>query len=88
VGTGLTLQTGEKEMATNLEFTVTGEQKIHCESCENRIARALKRLPGIDRVNASAKEQRISVSIDPERTTLEQVRAKLHEIGYDVTTRN
>lgn len=74
-------------MATNLEFTVTGEQKIHCESCENRIARALKRLPGIDQVNASAKEQRVSVLIDPDQITPEQVQTKLHEIGYDVTTR-
>jgi copper chaperone CopZ len=75
-------------MTTNLEFNVTGEQKIHCESCEGRIMRALKRVPGIGSVNASAKEQRISVAIDPDRTTPEQVQAKLHEIGYDVTTRN
>lgn len=75
-------------MTTNLEFSVTGEQKIHCESCEARIARVLKRIPGIANVNASAKEQRISVSIDPGRTTPEQVQAKLHEIGYDVQARN
>lgn len=74
-------------MATNLEFNVTGEQKIHCASCEERIARALKRVPGIDRVNASAKDQRISVSIDTDRTTQEEVQAKLHDIGYDVSAR-
>ena len=34
-------------MAHNLEFNVTGAEKIHCESCEQRIARALKRLPGV-----------------------------------------
>jgi copper chaperone len=75
-------------MATSLEFIVTGEQKIHCESCENRIARALKRVPGIESVNANAKEQRISISIDPDQIVPEQVQAKLHEIGYDVSTRN
>lgn len=75
-------------MATNLEFSVTGELKIHCQSCEERIARALKRVPGIGNVNASAKEQRISVSIDRDRITPEQVQAKLHEIGYDVSARN
>ncbi len=75
-------------MATNLEFSVTGEQKIHCESCEQRIARALKRMPGVENVKASAKEQCISVSIYPDRTTPEQVQAKLHELGYDVRTRN
>lgn len=75
-------------MATNLEFSVMGKQKIHCESCEQRIARALKRVPGIDGVKAREKDQHISVSIDPDRTTPEQVRAKLHEIGYDVSARN
>lgn len=75
-------------MSTNLEFSVTGEQKIHCESCEERIARALKRVPGIGSVKASAKEQRISVSINPDRTSSEEVQSKLHEIGYDVRTRN
>ncbi len=75
-------------MATNLEFSVTGEQTIHCESCENRIARALKRVPGIDKVRASAKDQRVSVSIDPNQITPEQVQAKLHEIGYEVRARD
>ena len=75
-------------MTTNLEFKVTGDQKIHCESCENRIVRALQRVPGIGSVSASAKDQRISVSIDADQATPEQVQAKLHEIGYDVTTRS
>lgn len=75
-------------MATNLEFNVTGEQKIHCASCEERIARALKRVPGINSVSASAKDQHISVSIDTDRTTPEEVQAKLHDIGYDVSVRN
>lgn len=75
-------------MATNLEFSVTGEQKIHCDSCEQRIARALKRAPGIERVSASAKDQRISVLINPDRTTQEEVQAKLRDIGYDVSVQH
>jgi copper chaperone len=75
-------------VATNLEFSVTGEQKIHCESCEERIARALKRVPGIDKVRASAKDQRVFVSIDLNQITPEQVQAKLHELGYYVRTRS
>lgn len=71
-------------MATNLEFRVTGEQKIHCEGCEERIGRALKRVSGVETIKASAKEQRVSVSIDPARTNAEQVRTKLQELGYEV----
>lgn len=55
-------------MSLNLEFTVMGPDKIHCESGEQRIGNALKRLPGVEDVKASAKDQRISVSIDPQRT--------------------
>ncbi len=71
-------------MVQTLQLNVTGPQKIHCESCEERIVRALKRVPGINNVNANAKEQRISVSIDPDRTSPEQVQAKLRELGYEV----
>jgi copper chaperone CopZ len=71
-------------MATDVEFSVTGEQKIHCEGCEERIARALKRLSGVEAVKASAKEQRVSVSLNPARTNVEQVETKLQEFGYEV----
>lgn len=74
-------------MATNLEFNVSGEQKIHCVSCEERIAQALKRIPGIQSVQASAKEQSISVFIDPSRVTAETVQRKLGDIGYEVVAR-
>lgn len=75
-------------MAMNLAFTVTGEQRIHCASCEERIARVLKRISGIDSVNVSARDQRISVLADPKRVTQQEVQAKLREIGYDVSARN
>lgn len=75
-------------MATNLEFNVSGEQKIHCASCEERITRALKRVPGIQSVQANAKSQSISVSIDPSRVTAEIVQTKLGEIGYEVVARS
>lgn len=71
-------------MTTNLEFSVTGEQKIHCASCEERITRALKRVSGIQSVLASVKDQQVHVSIDPDQITPEQVQARLHEIGYEV----
>lgn len=74
-------------MATNLEFSVTGGQKIHCTSCEERITRVLKRVPGIQSVQANAKNQSISVSIDPARVTAEIIQTKLGEIGYEVVAR-
>jgi copper chaperone len=72
-------------MANTTEFTVTGEQKIHCEGCERQIDRALRRLPGILGVEASAESQRVVVEMDPERVSSEEVRERLDLLGYRVT---
>jgi copper chaperone len=72
-------------MVNTTEFTVTGEQKIHCEGCEQRIGRALKRLPGVERVEANADSQRVVVEFDPERVGDEELRERLDLLGYEVT---
>lgn len=71
-------------MTVKLELKVIGEEKIHCSSCETRIGYALRRLPGIQDVRASAETQDISVTIDPTRISPEQVRARLKQLGYQV----
>ncbi len=72
-------------MADTAEFVVTGEQKIHCEGCEQRIGRALRRLSGVRSVEASAESQRVVVEMDPEQIGPEQVRERLDLLGYGVT---
>ena len=70
-------------MATAVvQFEVVGEEKIHCEGCEARIANALARLPGVEEVQASAETQRVRVAIDPAQTSEKEVRARLAQIGY------
>ncbi len=71
-------------MTDTLDFTVTGEQKIHCDACENRIANALKRLDGVREVRASAQTQKVAVTIDPTRLSPERVKARLGDLGYEV----
>ncbi len=71
-------------MTNTTGFTVTGEQKIHCEGCEQRIGRALRSLPGVLGVEASAQSQRIVVETDPERVGPEEVRERLDLLGYEV----
>lgn len=69
------------------EFVVTGERKINCSACESRIAFALKRLPGVSRVQVSAETQRVATFIDASAPTdAREVRAKLEELGYKVLT--
>ncbi len=69
-------------MKKNLDFTVVGETKINCAGCEERIGNALKRLPGVEQVQASSQTQQVKVGFDSTQTTPDQVRAKLEQLGY------
>ena len=68
-----------------VEFQVIGEEKMRCSGCETRIGYALRRLPGVRDVHASAETQRVSVTIDPAEIGPEQVHARLQQLGYEVT---
>ncbi|MBI2983448.1 MAG: heavy-metal-associated domain-containing protein [Chloroflexi bacterium] len=74
-------------MARTIHYTVVGEQKIHCAGCEQRIGNALRRMPGVEDVEASARTQEVRVSADPAQAGPEQVRAKLEQLGYEVAAK-
>jgi copper chaperone CopZ len=69
-------------MAQTLEFVVTGEDKMHCAGCEQRVSNALGRFPGVQEVQASATTQHVLVTVDPSQVGAEQVRSKLEQLGY------
>ena len=69
-----------------IDFTVIGDQRINCAGCEQRIGNALRRLSGVKDVQASAATQRVAVTIDPTHVSRDQLRAKLEQLGYAVTT--
>jgi copper chaperone CopZ len=71
-------------MTDTVQVTVIGEQTLHCAGCEERIRRALRRLPGVQEVEASAHTQQVTVVIDPGRASPDQVRAKLEQLGYQL----
>lgn len=65
-------------------FTVMGSQTIHCESCEQRIGNALKRIPGVRQVNASHQTQKVRVEYSGRETTPGAIRSRLENLGYAV----
>lgn len=71
-------------MTKQLGFKVTGEETIHCASCEQRIDSALHRLPGVENVQASARTLEIKVTIDPDQMKPDDIRARLEKMGYEV----
>lgn len=64
-------------------FEVSG---IHCEGCEQRIARALSQMPGVRKVSASHNAQEIGVTLDSTRTSVQEVAEKLDSIGFPTTS--
>jgi len=72
-------------MTQTLNFTVTGEQTIHCAGCEQRIDNALRRLPGVQEVEASAQTQHVRVRFDPAQINPDQVQSRLAQLGYEAT---
>ena len=70
-------------MRDTVQFSITGDQTIHCASCEARIERALRRVAGVQDVRANADTQQVAATIDPDQVTPEQVQAKLTALGYD-----
>lgn len=68
-------------MTKQIDFKVTGEEIIHCASCEQRIDTALHRLPGAQKVQASARTQDVKSTIDPEQVKPDAVRARLEKNG-------
>lgn len=72
-------------MITVIQLHVIGEEKMRCSGCETRVSYALRRLPGVRDVRASAEMQQISVTIDPSEVSREQVCERLQQLGYEVT---
>lgn len=70
-------------MHQTIEFLVS-EQSIHCGACEGRIAYALRQLPGVRDVRASAETQRVLVSVESAGTAgAHQIEQKLKDLGYE-----
>lgn len=69
-------------MTQTAHFVVGSETSIHCEGCEQRIGKVLKRLPGVEAVTASHKTQEVSVTFDSKQVSVEQIRAKLARAGF------
>ena len=75
-------------MLKSVTFEVTGEQRLNCAACEERVARLLKTVEGVGQVRAQADRQRIDVLFDTAVLDPKSIAARLSEAGYEtrVTT--
>ncbi len=64
-------------------FNVSG---IHCEGCEQRIARSLSQMSGVRSVTASHAIQEVAVTLDSPSMSVREIAAKLDSIGFPATS--
>jgi copper chaperone CopZ len=60
---------------------VTG---MTCGGCENAVKRAVGKLAGVESVDASHAEQRVTVTFDAALVSLGAVKTKIEGLGYKV----
>ena len=71
-------------MSETKTLKITGDNTMHCGGCEKTVKFALKKLDGVENVEASHKTQQIKLTFDPQTLTLDQVHKELDWIGYQV----
>ncbi len=64
------------------EITVRNKA-IHCEGCEARIQSVLAKMPGVQEAKASHKTQKVDLTLDSARVSIQEVKDKLEDLGYD-----
>lgn len=69
-------------MFKSVTFEVTGDQRLHCEGCEQRVERLLKAVPGIRQVRAQASNQRIDVLFDVAKLEPNAIAERIAKAGY------
>ena len=67
-----------------VRFLIRGEPRLHCSGCEERVARVLRQLDGVRKVQASSATQQVVVEFDPASQPAESIRAALERMGYRV----
>lgn len=53
-----------------------------CAGCERTVANVIKNLEGVRSANADLKSSTVAVEYDPEKTSLDRIRAVVNHVGY------
>lgn len=69
-------------MSSTLERATLVAPDISCGHCVATVNQAVGELDGVQQVEASEKSKQVLVTFDPQRVSLEQIRATLDDAGY------
>jgi len=65
-----------------ITLEVIGDQQLVCDGCEQRVERALKGEPGVQKVRANARNQRIEVLFDSTTLDADTIAERIGKVGY------
>jgi len=71
----------ENTMKSGVEMTIPVKGMV-CMTCEITVKSAVKKLPGIHEVKASARDQLVRVSYDPAKTSLDEIISAINGTGF------
>ena len=60
-------------------------QGMRCNSCVDKITQALRELPTIDGVNVDLKNNKLTVSFDPNRVAIDQIKQAVITAGFQIS---
>lgn len=69
-------------MFKSVTFEITGEARLACAGCEQRVERMLKALPGVRQVRARAPSQTVEVLFDAAALVPAAIAERLRKAGY------
>ncbi|MBA2434030.1 MAG: cation transporter [Verrucomicrobiota bacterium] len=69
-------------MLKSITLEVTGDEKLVCEGCQERVEHALKILEGVGKVRANARNQRIEVLFDGAKLDAAAIATRVASTGY------
>lgn len=61
-----------------------GVQGMTCAACVRRVERGLAKVPGVSEATVNLSLERASVLFDPEQVSVDDLAAKVRDLGYDV----
>jgi len=68
-----------KKNTTTVRFVVQG---MNCNSCVERVQKAIRQLPGISTVQVDLASGGVAVDHEPDKATPEQIRQQIASAGY------
>ena len=75
---------GQEAMAAEWVEVTLSVEGMTCDGCENAIKAGVETIEGIAEVESSHEEAWTRVKYDKNQTSMEDIRAKITETGYEV----